>query len=66
MTSVLVNVDVPDLDAATPFYRDGPGFAARRRMFGGAVAERETGNLRLYLIRREAGTPAFLGDAVAD
>lgn len=60
MLDVLVNIDVPDLAAAIRFYEEGLGLTLRRRLFGGSVAELTHGAIRLYLLTRPAGSPAFL------
>jgi predicted enzyme related to lactoylglutathione lyase len=53
----LVNLDVDDLDAATRFYAAAFGFAAGRR-FGAAGVEMLGGPAPLYLLFKQAGTPA--------
>jgi catechol 2,3-dioxygenase-like lactoylglutathione lyase family enzyme len=55
--SVLVNIDVPDLEAALSFYRDGLGLEGARR-FGAFAAELRAGTTHVYLLRKRAGTPA--------
>jgi len=61
---VVVNIDVPDLDRGLAFYRDGLGFAFRRRLFAGTVAELDAGGLDLYLIEAPAGSPAVPGTTI--
>jgi predicted enzyme related to lactoylglutathione lyase len=53
----LVNLDVDDLDAATRFYAAAFGLAAGRR-FGAAGVEMLGGPAPLYLLVKQAGTPA--------
>ena len=49
----LVNVDVPDLEAAIMFYRDAFGFVLARRL-GAGVAELTGGPARVYLLEKPA------------
>jgi catechol 2,3-dioxygenase-like lactoylglutathione lyase family enzyme len=54
---LLVNIDVPDLDAATKFYVEAFGFRVGRRM-GGAGIELLGAGVPLYLLPKPAGSPA--------
>jgi catechol 2,3-dioxygenase-like lactoylglutathione lyase family enzyme len=54
---LLVNIDVPDLDAATAFYVEALGFRVGRRM-GGAGVELLGAGVPLYLLPKAAGSPA--------
>ena len=53
--SVLINIDVPDLDAATAFYTAAFGLTVGRR-FGADAVELTGWPSPVYLLRKEAGT----------
>ena len=53
--NLLVNIDVPDLEAAIEFYRDAFGFVLARRL-GLGVAELTGGPAPLYLMEKAAGS----------
>ncbi|MGL4962094.1 MAG: VOC family protein [Inquilinus sp.] len=53
--SLLVNIDVPDLEAGVAFYTGAFGLAVGRR-FGGEVVELTGWPAALYLLRKTAGT----------
>ncbi|MGK9234045.1 VOC family protein [Inquilinus limosus] len=53
--SLLVNIDVPDLDAAVAFYTAAFGLTVGRR-FGGEMAELTGWPAPVYLLRKPAGT----------
>jgi predicted enzyme related to lactoylglutathione lyase len=55
---MLVNLDVPDLQAAIRFYEQGLGLTLERRLFDNTVAEMEGGPVPLYLIEKPAGSAA--------
>ena len=55
----IVNIDVPDLDAATAFYCDALGLARGRR-FAGTV-EMVGGPTPIYLLESKGGSTAFSG-----
>lgn len=57
MTSLLVNVDVPDLERAVAFYRDAFGLTVTRR-FGKGAAELTGWSAPLYLLEQPAGSVA--------
>lgn len=63
MVSVIVNIDVPDMEAARRFYEAGLGFAFSRMLFGGAVAELQAADTKIYLIEQEQGSVAVSGTA---
>ena len=64
MKGLIVNIDVPDLQAATSFYQDGLGFEMRRTLFGGTVAELSAGGVAVYLIEQGQGTKAVLNSSL--
>ena len=53
--ALLVNIDVPDLEAAVAFYAAAFGLTVGRR-FGGEVVELTGWPAPLYLLRKPAGT----------
>src|SRR5437879_5134946 len=53
--SVLINIDVPDLDAATAFYTTAFGLNVGRR-FGKDAVELFGWPSPVYLLRKDAGT----------
>jgi predicted enzyme related to lactoylglutathione lyase len=58
---LLINIDVPDLARAIDFYTRAFGLAVTRRM-GSEVAELGGLPVRLYLLRKSAGSPGAGGD----
>lgn len=58
---LLINIDVPDLDAAVEFYSKGLGLRQVRRLFEGSVAEMAGAPSPIYLLSKEPGTPASAG-----
>jgi predicted enzyme related to lactoylglutathione lyase len=60
--TVLINIDVDDLDRAVRFYRDGLGLAVGRRLEPDFV-ELCHGDIRVYLLLKDAGTAAAPGGA---
>ncbi|WP_249292960.1 VOC family protein, partial [Achromobacter ruhlandii] len=54
---ILVNIDVPDLEAAIDFYGRAFGLALHRRLGPGA-AEMMGASAPIYLLQKAAGTPA--------
>ena len=60
MVDVIVNIDVPDLAAARQFYESGLGFRFERSLFQGSVLELRAGVTAVYLIQRDAGSPAVI------
>jgi len=61
--AVLANIDVPDLEAAIAFYRDGLGLSPGRRLFDGTVAEMLGAGSTIYLLAKPPGSAA--GSAVS-
>ncbi|REJ85766.1 MAG: VOC family protein [Acidobacteria bacterium] len=59
---ILVNIDVPELEAGIEFYSTGLGFEHLRTL-GGRVAEMRCGDCRVYLLAKAAGTAPFEGGA---
>ncbi|AYC33892.1 VOC family protein [Pseudomonas cavernae] len=57
----LLNLDVPDLDAAIDFYTRALGLRLSRRLFAGSVAELLGGPAPLYLLQQAAGSQACAG-----
>jgi predicted enzyme related to lactoylglutathione lyase len=53
--SVLINIDVPDLERAVAFYTAAFGLAVRRR-YGAAGAELQGWPVPLFLLAKEAGS----------
>jgi predicted enzyme related to lactoylglutathione lyase len=63
--SFVVNIDVPDLEAAASFYINGLGLKPGRRLEG--AVEVLGGPAPIYLLETEAGSPAApTGAAVRD
>ncbi|MFO1039244.1 MAG: VOC family protein [Geminicoccaceae bacterium] len=60
MTRLLINIDVPDLDRAVAFYRDGLGLLPRRRIGDGAV-EMEGAGCPVYVLENREGSKATSG-----
>ena len=56
-SSVLVNIDVPDLSAAIKFYCQALGLTVGRR-FGDAAVELLGASCAIYLLAKPAGSPA--------
>lgn len=59
MAQALLNIDVPDLEAAVRFYARGLGLREKRRLFENTVAEMEGAPCPIYLLAKEAGSPAL-------
>jgi lactoylglutathione lyase len=53
---LLVNIDVPNLDAATRFYTDAFDLRPARRL-GGGVIELTGAEAPIYLLQKDSGTP---------
>ncbi len=58
---LLVNIDVPDLEAATALYRDGLGLTVARR-FGKMAVEMTGGSSPIYLLKKAAGSVGAADD----
>ena len=56
---MLVNIDVPDIDAGVSFYTNGLGFSLIRTLFKQSVAEVALGQSTVYLIEQAEGTKPF-------
>ncbi len=56
--TLLVNIDVDDLDTAVAFYRDALDLKVARR-FGGGGAEMVGSSAPIYLLQKKPGTAAF-------
>lgn len=54
----LVNIDVPDLEAAIEFYQRATDLKLGRRLFQGSVAEFTGASVRIFLLQKETGSPA--------
>jgi len=59
MTKVIINIDVPNLDAGVTFYTTGLGFELRRTLFQRSVAELMLGDAVVHLIEQNEGTKPF-------
>lgn len=59
MSKVIVNIDVPNLDAGVTFYTEGLDFQLRRTLFQQSVAELTLGDVMVYLIEQKEGTKPF-------
>lgn len=57
MLSLLINIDVDDLDKAVEFYRKACGFEVGRRLGADAI-ELLGASTPVYLLRKPAGSPA--------
>ena len=55
---LLVNIDVPALEPAIAFYRDGLGLRLSRRLFDGSIAEMTGADATLYLLEKAPGSSA--------
>jgi predicted enzyme related to lactoylglutathione lyase len=55
---ILINVDVPDLDAAVEFYGTGLGLRLGRRLWENTVIEMIGPHSPIYLMVKESGTTA--------
>ena len=55
MPKILVNIDVPELDAAVEVYGRAFGFTVGRR-FGRAAVELLGGEVPVYLLKKRSGT----------
>lgn len=58
---LLVNIDVPDLDAALDFYTRALDLRLARRLFDGTVAELLGGAVPIYLLAQAAGSRPAAG-----
>jgi predicted enzyme related to lactoylglutathione lyase len=58
LTTLLVNLDVDDLEKAIEFYERAIGLRAKRRLFDGTVAEMEGGSSPIFLLAKAVGGSA--------
>lgn len=58
---VLINIDVPDLDAGIRFYEAALGLRLKRKLFSGSVAEMSGGGARLCLLEKSERSSAADG-----
>ena len=58
---LLLNIDVPDIDAASAFYIRAFGLQLGRRLFAGQVRELLGAALPIYLLAKAAGSAPFAG-----
>jgi predicted enzyme related to lactoylglutathione lyase len=56
--SLIINIDMPDLNAGVSFYERGLGFKLRRLLFDKTVAELDSAAGRIFLLQKSAGTVA--------
>ena len=59
MTKIIINIDVPSLDAGVAFYSSGLGFDLKRTLFKNSVAEMALGEVMIYLVEQNEGTRPF-------
>lgn len=52
----LINIDVPDLEAAIEFYQCATGLKFRRRLFEGTVAELTGASAKILLLQKQTGS----------
>ena len=62
---VLINIDVPDLEAAIDFYQRAIGLTLARRLFEGTVAELHGTSARLLLLQKETGSSPIPGASLS-
>lgn len=61
----LINIDVPDLEAAIDFHRRATGLTLRRRLFEGTVAELMGASVPILLMQKDPGSAAAPGAAAS-
>jgi len=57
----LINIDVPDLEAAIEFYQLATELRLGRRLFEGTVAELTGASVRVLLLQKETGSSPVPG-----
>lgn len=57
---LLINIDVDNLDKAIEFYQRACGLRLNRRLFGNSVAEMLGTAAPVYLLAKDAGSPASI------
>jgi predicted enzyme related to lactoylglutathione lyase len=62
--SLIINIDVPDLNAGISFYETGLNFRLRRLLFERTVAEMDGAAGRIFLIQHSAGAIAVPGTSI--
>lgn len=60
---LLLNIDVPDIDAASAFYTQAFDLQLGRLLFAGQVRELLGAPLPIYLLAKAAGSTPFVGSA---
>jgi predicted enzyme related to lactoylglutathione lyase len=63
--SLIINVDIPDIEKGIAFYRDGLGFTLHRMLFDGTVAEMKGAGCLVYLLPHAGGTIAVPYSGIA-
>lgn len=61
----LVNIDVPDLEAAIEFYQRATELRLGRRLFEGTVAELTGASMRILLLQKETGSRPVPGASLS-
>jgi len=61
----LINIDVPDLEAAIEFYQLATELRLGRRLFEGTVAELTGASVRILLLQKEAGSSPVPGASLS-
>jgi len=61
----LINIDVPDLEAAIDFYQRATELKLGRRLFEGTVAELTGTSTRILLLEKEAGSSPVPGASLS-
>lgn len=58
MAQLLINIDVPDLEAASRFYCDALGLQVERQLFERSVVELGGAGVPIFLLHKPAGSVA--------
>jgi len=61
----LINIDVPDLEAAIEFYQRATELRLGRRVFEGTVAELTGASVRVLLLQKETGSSPVPGESLS-
>jgi uncharacterized glyoxalase superfamily protein PhnB len=64
MSSCIINIDVPDLQAGIAFYTVGLGFRMGRLLFGGSVVELLSDSGAVFLIEKSWGSVAVTHSSI--
>lgn len=59
MTSLIINIDTPDVGAAELFYAAAFGFVPVRRLFGGAISEMAFSGQLFHILPKPDGSAAL-------